>query len=86
MRLDAAVRVLFAFYCVEAGILLTLVPWSPAWDRACIQIPVVFVRQALLGSWGRGAVTGFGLVHLVWSAHEMTEWVRSRARGPGGVS
>lgn len=78
MRLDALVRFLFALYCVEAGILLLLAPWTAAWDRTWIVVPVQAARQFLLSPWGRGAVTGFGLVHLVWGGHDLLDWLLRR--------
>lgn len=90
MRLEALVRVLFALYCVEAGILLTVVPWTAIWDRAWIVVPVSLLRQALLSPWGRGAVTGFGLIHLVWGSHELAAGLRrgaeARDPAPSGIA
>lgn len=86
MRLDVLVRLLFALYCVEAGLLLTFVPWMPIWDRTWILLAPSFARQALLSPWGRGAVTGFGLVHLVWGAHELRQWLGSRPDAPSSTS
>ena len=82
MRLDALVRVLFALYCVEAGILLAVAPWTAVWDRTWIAVPATLLRQALLSPWGRGAATGFGLVHLVWGAHELGDWLRQGPTRP----
>ncbi len=71
---------LFILYCVEVGTLLVLLPWSPYWDRLAISLPMVGLQLAALRPWVRGAVTGFGLLHLVWGAHDLDAWLVSRHR------
>ena len=72
-------RALFILYCIEAGVFLVLVPWREAWSQLLFGFPSQTVRQALLTSVGRGAVTGFGLIHLVWGAHDLQELLASRS-------
>ena len=72
------VRILFLLYCIEAGVLLLLAPWSPSWDRAVSQIPNFSVQAVLFHAAVRGAVSGFGLVHLVWGVHDLDEWLAQR--------
>ena len=69
---------LFILYCVEVGTLLVLLPWSPYWDRMAIGLPDVGLQVAALRPWIRGLVTGFGIVHLVWGAHDLDAWLVSR--------
>ncbi len=76
----SVIRVLFVLYCIEVGVLLALAPWSANWDRAVVQIPVDSLRLALLHPGVRGAFTGFGLVHLVWGAHDLDLWLLERSR------
>lgn len=64
-------RLLFILYCVEAGVLFVLAPWSGAWERAVVQLPWLPLRDLLLDTMFRSAVTGFGFVHLVWAAHDL---------------
>ncbi len=71
MRLEVLFRLLFILYCVEAGLFLIMAPWSPVWDRNIVQIPLAALRTLALHPAARGAVTGFGLVHLVWGAHDL---------------
>ena len=84
MRSSLLYRVLFILYCVEAGTFLVLAPWSTVWDRTLIQIPVDLLRAAVLHPVFRSAVTGFGLIHLVWGAHDLDELIfRRKVRDPG---
>ncbi|HVT19049.1 MAG TPA: hypothetical protein VHQ90_23070 [Thermoanaerobaculia bacterium] len=85
MRLNALFRVFFVLYCVEAGLFLLLAPWSSGWDRAVLHIPVAALRSLFLLPVLRGAMSGFGLVHLLWSVHDVQELiVRWRLRA--GIS
>lgn len=72
------VRILFLLYCIEAGVLLLMAPWSPSWDRAIIQIPSFAIQSILLDGIVRGAISGFGLVHLVWGMHDLDGWLARR--------
>ena len=58
-----------------------LIPWSPGWDRMLSHLPAGFeiLRLPLL----RGAITGFGLVHLVWCAHDLLQMLRAEASHHG---
>lgn len=79
-------QLLFALYCAEAGVLFLLLPWTAGWERACFALPLPFAwRELLLGSWARGAFSGFGGIHLVWSAQEWFDWVRRRATPDAGA-
>lgn len=71
MRTSTFLTLLFILYCAEAGVLLIFAPWSPVWDRTMIQIPLPVLRNLMLHPMMRGAVTGFGLVHLVLGAHDL---------------
>ena len=73
-------RVLFILYCVEAGVFLLLSPWSPRWDEGVIQLANLELSAFLLRPTVRGAVSGFGLVHLVWGAHDLDLWLSDRRR------
>lgn len=71
MRMSTFLTLLFVLYCAEAGVLLIFAPWSPVWDRTMIQIPLPLLRNLMLHPVMRGAVSGFGLVHLVLGAHDL---------------
>ncbi|MCL4838730.1 MAG: hypothetical protein KJ058_12275 [Thermoanaerobaculia bacterium] len=83
MRAGDLFRLLFVLYCAEVGVLLLLLPWGPAWDRVALQLPSVDLRSLALSSWSRGAVTGFGSVHLVWGIHDLSAWLHARLRPAG---
>jgi hypothetical protein len=70
VRLDALFRTLFLVYCVEAGLFLVLAPWSSSWDRIALQLPFAVLRALFAAQWFRGLLTGFGMVHLLWVAHD----------------
>lgn len=83
MRASFLFRLLFILYCVEAGTFLVLAPWSPVWDRTLIQIPLELLRNACLHPIVRSGVSGFGIIHLVWGAHDLDELIfRRKLRAP----
>lgn len=76
-------RVLFVIYCVEAGLFLVIAPWREFWN---LLVSRSALSQAHLGAflmlpWVRGAVTGFGLIHLIWGIHDLEGILRRRASG-----
>ena len=80
MRSDQVFRLLFIVYCIEAGVFLLLAPWGPMWERTLAHLPLGPLGPALLHPAFRGAVTGFGLVHLVWGANDLQAFLASRRR------
>jgi hypothetical protein len=70
MRLDPVFLLFFVLYCLEAGTFFFLAPWNGGWDRLALEVPVASLRGLLLTPTFRGAVSGFGLVHLVWGVHD----------------
>lgn len=57
-------RALLIVLFLEVGLLLTVVPWSPYWDRNYFTEGTPWLRRALGSPYLRGAVTGLGLVNL----------------------
>ncbi|MFN7962146.1 MAG: hypothetical protein U0002_12835 [Thermoanaerobaculia bacterium] len=78
MRLSTLSQILFILYCLQAGVLLVLAPWSPSWERLLWQLPLGGFQQLALAPWLRGSVTGLGLVHLVWGAHDLNALFQRR--------
>ena len=77
---SSLLRVLFVIYCVEAGLFLVIAPWREFWN---LLVTRSALSQAHLGAflmlpWVRGAVTGFGLVHLIWGIHDLERILLSR--------
>lgn len=83
VRFTTMLNLFFILYCFEAGLLLLFAPWSPEWDRIMMQIPVMGLKALLLHPVFRGAITGFGLVHLVWGTHDLISILTRR--GPGAT-
>ena len=85
MRLDRFSRILFILYCVEAGTVFLLAPWGAVWDRFVFQFSSAEFQSILLHPLLRSLVSAFGLVHLVWGAHDLDllllNW-RSRGAKP----
>ena len=80
MTARGLISFLFILYCVEVGTLLVMLPWSPLWDRMALALPMVELQLGALRPWVRGAITGFGLFHLVWGAHDLDAWLVARRR------
>ncbi|MEM1202894.1 MAG: hypothetical protein AAGN66_06650 [Acidobacteriota bacterium] len=70
MDLERLFRFVFVLYCTTVGVVLLLMPWSPGWDQMLAHLPFSGVRLLELPL-ARGAVSGFGLVHLVWGAYDL---------------
>lgn len=75
MRLDTLFRGLFLAYCLEAGLLLLIVPWTGGWERNCLSLPLAGFQPLLFSTYFRAALSGFGLVHLVWAAQDIQTWI-----------
>jgi hypothetical protein len=80
MRFRIAVRLLFILYCVEAGTLLVLSPWSSIWDRMVMQAQWTLIRDFGLQPLLRSIVSGFGLVHLVMGVHDLSSLLGRRRK------
>lgn len=75
MDLERLSQYLFILYCTTLGVALLFVPWSPGWDRFVLGLP--YTSFHWLGFPAvRGAISGFGLVHLVWSVYELRDFLR----------
>jgi hypothetical protein len=72
MRPDRITLLLFVLYCAEIGLFLVCAPWTSLWNHTLGLIPHQEVRALALHPVTRAAVTGFGAVHLVWGAHDLT--------------
>lgn len=71
MRLKPIVRILFILYCVEAGAIFLLVPWSVSWERLVHQLSLSGFGPFWFHPLFRSAISAFGVVHLVWGAHDL---------------
>jgi hypothetical protein len=63
---------LFIAWCLGIGTLLVYAPWLPVWARwTAPYTSSPLVHDLLQHPALRGAVTGFGLYHLVWGTHDL---------------
>ena len=74
--------VLYVLVCLEFGVFLMLVPWSPIWERNYFLEAYPALRPWLLSSSVRGAVCGLGLANIYLGAREA--FVRLRGGGDHG--
>jgi hypothetical protein len=72
--------ILYVGYLVQTGLLMTMLPWSPAWSLLVVRLPP---HVAMFLDWPafRGAVTAFGVLHLALVAFEVGA-VRGRTADP----
>lgn len=76
--IDGLISALFVLYCVEAGAFLVIAPWRELWLKFAAWIPNPALHPFILHPLTRGAVTGFGLVHLVWGIHDLERLLARR--------
>lgn len=62
---------LFVSWCFTVGTLLMYAPWMPAWARWTAGFADPRVQQIVGHPTFRGAISGFGLFHLVWGTHDL---------------
>jgi hypothetical protein len=86
MRTSLLSLIFFVLYCAEAGLFFLLAPWNPGWERLAYELPFTLLRELMLAPALRGAVTGFGLVHLVWAVHDLRLLVSGRWRRAAGLA
>jgi hypothetical protein len=73
------VLLLYASYLANVGMLLVMLPWSDAWSRVVLFLPY---RVALVIDTPavRGALTAFGVLHLLLLLAELVVPVRLARR------
>ncbi len=78
MGTDWLFRLTFILYCVAVGVTLVYLPWTDMWPVMVRALPARF--QLLESNYLRGALTGFGLVHLCWVMNEFDLAIENQAR------
>jgi hypothetical protein len=77
------VRLLFAAYFLETGVILVVIPWMPFWDRNLFMQMMPAVEGFLGSAYARGAVSGIGVVTVVAGIIELaTAFGVWRTTGP----
>ena len=79
-------RLLYAAYFLEVGLLLIVLPWTSFWDRNYLFELVPSVREILQSAYLRGAVSGLGLLNVLFGLADVSaavsDWLdRPRATG-----
>lgn len=54
----------FVLFCLEIGIVLLLMPWTPLWDGNYFFSVQPEWGDLWLNTWTRGAVSGIGIINL----------------------
>ena len=67
-RLSLVVLVVF---CIELGILLAILPWTPVWNQNSFLVAYPALKSVMQNNFVRGIATGLGLVDIwigIWEA------------------
>lgn len=56
--------VVFVLFCMEVGIVLTVLPWTRLWSDNSLLLGHAALRQFLMHNFVRGLVSGLGLVDI----------------------
>jgi len=62
--MNRLVRILMGLICLEAGVLLVFLPWSPFWENNFFLQRFPELAPILLSPFLRGAVTGLGILDV----------------------
>jgi hypothetical protein len=84
MSAETFLRPIFVVYFSVVGSVLVLTPWSPGWHQMLHALPfsgLGFLESSI----ARSSLSAFGLVHLVWAAHDFHLLIRGEGprRGDG---
>ena len=56
--------VVFVLFCMEVGIVLTVLPWTRLWSDNSLLLGHAAVREFLMHDFVRGLVSGLGLIDI----------------------
>lgn len=56
--------VVFVLFCLEVGILLTVLPWTRIWTDNSLLLGFPQIREFLMQDFVRGLISGLGLVDI----------------------
>jgi len=68
--------VVFVVFCIELGILLTVLPWTRVWTENSLLAGYPALQSFVQQGFVRGLITGVGLIDIwigVWEAVHYTE-------------
>ena len=72
--------VVFVLFCLEVGIILTVLPWTKLWSDNSLLLSYPAVRDFLMYGFVRGVVSGLGLVDIWMGVAEAVTY-RESPRG-----
>jgi hypothetical protein len=67
---------IYVLVCIEVGMLLLVLPWSPVWENNALLLAHFELREFLQIGFVRGAISGLGLVNVflgIWEAVHYSE-------------
>jgi len=71
--------VVFVLFCLEVGIILTVLPWTRLWTENSLLLGFPAVKQFMNYGFVRGLVSGLGLVNIWMGVVEAVTY-RERSR------
>jgi hypothetical protein len=77
-----AFLVIFVVFCIELGMLLTVLPWQRIWTENSLLLGYPAVRDFLGNNFVRGIASGIGLVDIwigIWEAIHYRETPEARS-------
>lgn len=78
-----ALRLLIAAYLVEAGLVLTIAPWTAFWDQNYFAHAISWIGAWMASPYVRGAVTGVGLVTTFAGLRDLSNVILARSAAQG---
>ena len=68
-----------AAYLVEAGLVLTIAPWTVFWERNYFAYAFVPIGEWMSNAFVKGAVTGIGLVTTFTGLRDLSSVILARS-------
>jgi hypothetical protein len=69
--------VVFVLFCLEVGIILTVLPWTPIWTNNSLLLGRPQIHDFLMQNFVRGLVSGLGLIDIWMGVAEAVRYRES---------
>jgi hypothetical protein len=79
-----SVPLLFALYCLEAGLFFIVVPWTRLWTLNPLLHSNLAVSLMANNPFVRGFVSGFGVIHILIGVKDILRLTQARRRSQAG--
>jgi hypothetical protein len=76
-----SVPLFFALYCLEAGVIFTIVPWTRIWTMNPLLHHNLTIGLYADNPFVRGFISGFGVVHLLIAVNDIIRLNQARRAG-----